>query len=154
MTEQKKISAFDRIEKRASKHSENFVKKSLDISDEVYDILKSKGWSQKDLAIKLGKTEAEISKWLSGLHNLTIKSITKMEEVLGEEIIMTKSVAKDVFEIESALFNSFRKTESYTLVKPVLKDNVDFNKKGKVIHFPNKIVLNRDKQADLKSLSA
>ena len=33
--------------------------------------------------------ESEVSKWLSGLHNLTLKSITKMETILGNDIIIT-----------------------------------------------------------------
>jgi len=39
--------------------------------------------------LKLNKSNAEISKWLSGQHNLTVKSIAKIEEALGEEIITT-----------------------------------------------------------------
>lgn len=68
---------------------ERFVDKNVDISQQVFSILKAKGWSQKDLAKELEKSDAEVSKWLSGMHNLTLKSITKMEAVLGEDIILT-----------------------------------------------------------------
>jgi len=43
--------------------------------------------SQKELASKLGKRESEVSKWLSGEHNLTVKSLLKMEAVLGKPIV-------------------------------------------------------------------
>lgn len=66
---------------------ERFVDKNLDISQQVYALLKEKGWSQKDLASKLGKTDAEVSKWLSGTYNLTLRDITKIEAILEHDII-------------------------------------------------------------------
>ena len=66
-----------------------FVKKNLEISAQVEALLKEKNWSQKDLAKKLGKTESEVSRLLSGLHNLTLKSIAKLEAVLENDIIVT-----------------------------------------------------------------
>ena len=67
------------------------VKKQLDISvslaNRIYDILEAKGMSQKDLAKLLGKTETEVSRWLSGTHNLTIATIAKISVALGEDII-------------------------------------------------------------------
>ena len=67
------------------------VKKQLEISvsltNRVYDILEAKGMSQKDLAKLLGKTETEVSRWLSGTHNMTIATIAKISVALGEDII-------------------------------------------------------------------
>lgn len=70
-----------------------FVKKSLDIQDQVADLLIKKGWTQKELAARMGKTEAEVSRWLNALHNLTMKSIAKLEVALGEDIILTPGTA-------------------------------------------------------------
>jgi DNA-binding Xre family transcriptional regulator len=70
-----------------------FVKKSLDIQDQVADLLAKKGWTQKELAARMGKTEAEVSRWLNELHNLTMKSIAKLEVALGEDIILTPGTA-------------------------------------------------------------
>ena len=39
------------------------------------------------MAEELGKSEAEISKWLSGNHNFTLRSISKIETVLNDIII-------------------------------------------------------------------
>lgn len=66
---------------------EKFVNKSVEISDRIEEILKKKNISQREFADKLGKSESEISKWLSGTHNFTIKSITKIEAVLKDEIV-------------------------------------------------------------------
>jgi transcriptional regulator with XRE-family HTH domain len=64
-----------------------FVRKHSDIVVRVYQLLREKGWTQKDLAAKLEKTPSEISKWLSGDHNFTLKSLAKLEAELGAEII-------------------------------------------------------------------
>ena len=64
-----------------------FVKKYGDIVVRIHQILEEKGWTQKDLAEKLDKKPSEISKWLSGNHNLTLRSIAKLEAELGADII-------------------------------------------------------------------
>ncbi len=71
-----------------------FVDKNLDISEQVYALLEQKGLTQKQFAQMLGKSESEVSKWLSGLHNLTLKSIAKMEVALGEDIVITPQQAQ------------------------------------------------------------
>ena len=61
---------------------------SVAIANRIYDILEAKGMSQKDLAIMLGKTETEVSRWLSGTHNLTIATICKISAALKEDILV------------------------------------------------------------------
>ena len=39
---------------------------SVAIANRIYEILEAKGMTQKELAQKLGKTETEVSRWLSG----------------------------------------------------------------------------------------
>jgi transcriptional regulator with XRE-family HTH domain len=80
---------FDDILNEASKGEKTFVTKSLQIATQINSILERKKMLQKDFAIKMGKSEAEISKWLSGFHNLTIKTIANIEAVLGETVIVT-----------------------------------------------------------------
>ncbi len=81
---------------KAKPENRQFVKKNLDISRQVRYILESHPTinSQKDLANALGKEPSEISKWLSGLHNIGLENITKMETVLGQDIILTVEEAK------------------------------------------------------------
>lgn len=66
---------------------ERFVEKNLALVDKVVKILKEKNIKKKDFAKMLDKKPSEISKWLSGQHNLTLKSITKMEETLNVNLI-------------------------------------------------------------------
>lgn len=67
--------------------TEVFVRMYVQILKRVNYILEEKGYKQKDLAEQLGKKESEISKWLSGEHNLTLKSLAKLQAALDEEII-------------------------------------------------------------------
>ncbi len=67
------------------------VELSVLIANRVYDLLEKKGMSQKDLAKKLGKTETEVSRWLSGTHNLTLSTIAKLSLALEDAIVITTS---------------------------------------------------------------
>ena len=63
------------------------MKLQMELSNKVYDILEKKGMSQKDFAQLIGKTETEVSRWLSGTHNMTIATISKISCALKEDII-------------------------------------------------------------------
>lgn len=79
----------ERLQAKITGENRIFVKKNLAISEQISAILKEKGWTQKQLAQRLGKNESEVSKLLSGLHNPTLKSIAKLEAELGTDIIVT-----------------------------------------------------------------
>lgn len=81
------MDAFDRIAARTPLETGRLVTKMLDVAERIHAILEVKGMNQKDLAQAMGKSESEISKWLTGLHNLELKTIARIEEVLGEEIL-------------------------------------------------------------------
>ena len=66
---------------------DQFVEKNLAITEKVRNKLILKGWNNGDLAKAMGKSPSEVSKWLSGMHNLTLKSIIKMERALETELI-------------------------------------------------------------------
>ena len=83
-----------------------FVDKSMEIADYIFRIMELKGMKQKDLAVALGKTEAEISKWLTGMHNYTLRSLSKIEAALHETIICTPENNKAVSLIYSKRRNA------------------------------------------------
>jgi len=99
-----------------NQNNKQYVSKNLDISQQVFAILKEKGWTQKDLAKKLGKYESDVSRMLSGLQNLTLKTITKLETILETDIILTPLKAKQQFE-----------TVKYVPMKVEVKQNIDTN---------------------------
>lgn len=53
----------------------------------INESLKSQNVSKKELAQRLEKSPSEISKWLNGNHNLTLKSICKLQVELGIKLI-------------------------------------------------------------------
>jgi transcriptional regulator with XRE-family HTH domain len=63
------------------------VNLSMAIAVQINYILKYKKISQREFALALGKKESEISKWLSGNHNFTTNTISKIQKVLSEDII-------------------------------------------------------------------
>jgi transcriptional regulator with XRE-family HTH domain len=65
-----------------------YVERQINIAKQINIILNKLNITQSDLAKRLGKSESEISKWLSGTHNFTLKTISKIEDVLGESIII------------------------------------------------------------------
>lgn len=60
---------------------------SFAISDKIADALEKKGMTQKMFAKQIGKTETEVTRWLSGTHNFTLRTIAKISSVLGTNII-------------------------------------------------------------------
>lgn len=70
---------------------QNDVKMELDMSfalaDKIDMILREKNISQKQLAKKMGKTEAEVSRWLGGTHNFTLRTIAKISDALGVKLL-------------------------------------------------------------------
>ena len=60
---------------------------SVAIANRIYDILEEKGMSQKDFARLMGKTETEVSRWLSCTHNLTMATICKISAALNADVV-------------------------------------------------------------------
>ncbi len=112
----KEPNVYDRIRARTKPETRRYVQKNAELASRVAQLLKARGWTQKDLARALGKSESEVSKWLSGLHNLTLKSIAKMEAVLEADLLVVPDL-----EIEVS------KTVSITFEMICLRENSDFN---------------------------
>lgn len=60
---------------------------SFAIADKIASVLKERGMTNKDFAKLVGKTEAEVSRWLGGTHNFTLKTIARISSALDCEII-------------------------------------------------------------------
>ena len=72
--------------------AEKFIAKNLAITEKVRLALEAKNWTKADLAKEMNKKPSEVSKWLSAMHNLTLKSIIKMEMALGIDLIHLEPV--------------------------------------------------------------
>ncbi|MDO4161290.1 MAG: helix-turn-helix transcriptional regulator [Prevotellaceae bacterium] len=60
---------------------------SFGLAERISEVLKEKGLSQKDFAKLLNKRESEVSKWLTGRHNFTTKTISLIEATLDCKLI-------------------------------------------------------------------
>ena len=78
---------MDEIRETMSPEMKKQMELSVSIANRIYEILEAKGMSQKDFALLMGKTETEVSRWLSGTQNMTMSTIAKISTALGEDII-------------------------------------------------------------------
>lgn len=78
---------MDEIRGRITPEMKMQMELSVAIANRIYDILEEKGMSQKDFARLMGKTETEVSRWLSGTHNMTLATLCKISIALGENIL-------------------------------------------------------------------
>lgn len=69
------------------KDVEIFMRWYADLTVRITRALKEKGISQKELAESLGKKPSEISKWLTGEHNFTLRSLAKLQSELEVDLI-------------------------------------------------------------------
>jgi len=79
---------FRQSRKSVSNHSKIFVKKSFSIIEYIVFLLEQKNMTVIDLAEKINVSEEEIRKILSPGYNMTFKTIAKIEDALGESIIV------------------------------------------------------------------
>ncbi|MBQ9473508.1 MAG: helix-turn-helix transcriptional regulator [Bacteroidales bacterium] len=78
---------MDEIRETMSPEMKMQMELSVSIANRIYEILDEKGMTQKDFALLMGKTETEVSRWLSGTHNMTVSTIAKISTALEEDII-------------------------------------------------------------------
>jgi len=91
----------DIIDANPNPEADRFIHLCMTFLDEVHDILERKGMTQAELASRMGKSPAEVSRMLNGLQNVTFKTIAKLSAALDEDIMMTTSEAKAKFGHES-----------------------------------------------------
>ena len=101
----------DWLEENQDHEIESFVKMNLAIVNKVRLALETKGWSKARFAEEMGKRPSEVSKWLTGMHNLTLKSIVKMELALGVDLIHTEPI-KEYKYVPIGIITSKTKTKT------------------------------------------
>jgi len=104
---------FKELLKNISDEKRRFIRISMDIADQIAQYLKEKRMTQKELAIKLGKNESEISKWLNGSHNFTLDTIAKIESALNEDIMVVPMYAYEKVYINYESSSSYQFTNSF-----------------------------------------
>ena len=77
----------DWLQENGNPEIAKLVEKNSAIANKIHAILEERGLEVVDLASMLNKKPSEISKWLTGTHNFTTKTISEIEIILGEDII-------------------------------------------------------------------
>lgn len=57
------------------------------LSNRISDLMTERGLSKLEFAKALGKRPSEVTKWLSGQHNFTIRTISLLSAYFGKSII-------------------------------------------------------------------
>jgi transcriptional regulator with XRE-family HTH domain len=104
--------------RNTSAESKRRVRLSMDIANHLNELLLAHKMTQKALAKKLNKQNSEISKWLSGTHNFTLDTLSKIESVFGEHLVFSKREAFEKFSPFSASKHSRHKPTT-KVAKPV-----------------------------------
>ena len=89
-------------DKFVTPEKQEFIKLNVDVANRIYEILDERGLSQRDFAKMMGKTEAEVSRWLSGTHNFTMATIAAINVVLEENVLSVPEKPKYSFVLVKA----------------------------------------------------
>ncbi len=68
----------------------NEVDLSFAIADKLDAMMKEKGLSKKEFADAIGKRPSEVTKWLSGQHNFTIRTLSMLSTFFGKPLVEIK----------------------------------------------------------------
>lgn len=78
---------------------------SFDIASRIDALLVERGLSQKEFADMMGKRESEVSKWLKGTHNFTLRTLAKISAVLDSPIVQVVAKQPDIYTQQSYSVN-------------------------------------------------
>ena len=63
---------------------------SFAIAERLESLIKEKGLSKKEFADAIGKRPSEVTKWLSGQHNFTLRTLAMLSTFFGESLVEVK----------------------------------------------------------------
>ena len=61
---------------------------SFAIADRIDTLINKKGLTKKEFADSIGKRPSEVTKWLSGQHNFTIRTLAMLSAYFDEALIV------------------------------------------------------------------
>lgn len=105
---------LQRILDNTPKEVDIFVDWYADLVVRINQLLKEKGISKKELAEKMDKQPSEISKWLSGEHNFTLRSLAKLSAELEEPLLEVPKRKNETEYIEDGFICRIHTFVSYT----------------------------------------
>jgi transcriptional regulator with XRE-family HTH domain len=80
----------DLLAEHPQQDADVFVALIADLAEQVKTDMLAQGLTRRALAQRLNKSESEITKWLSGMHNLTLQSVAKLSVALQMDLVTTR----------------------------------------------------------------
>ena len=72
------------------------------VANKISDALKAKGNTQKKFSEMTGRSESEVSEWLSGDRNFTIDTLSDIKKYLGIDLLNTSSMRTSLVSKEAS----------------------------------------------------
>ena len=63
------------------------VEMQIAVSNRIFDLMTQKGLSKTEFAQAIGKRPCEVTKWLSGQHNFTLKTLALLSTFFGVPVV-------------------------------------------------------------------
>ena len=86
--------SFDEMLANTSPAIQQEVAMEFAVSNRIYELMKQRGLTKQQFAQALGKKPSEVTKWLSGQHNFTLKTISMLSTFFGQPLIHIYDNAK------------------------------------------------------------
>ncbi|MCD9853946.1 helix-turn-helix transcriptional regulator [Epilithonimonas sp. JDS] len=119
------------LQENANLENTRRTEKMFALASRIIEMMKEQGMNRVQLAEKMGKQPSEISKILSGSHNITTSSIFAIEEALGgKDIFVVSGKKQDSKETPKYVYlevHHFEKTSETNYQKtkiPILPDTM------------------------------
>ena len=96
-----------KLRERRGKDIDEYFEYTNDLAGYIRDLLKVRNISPSDLAKTMGKEPSEISKYLSGQHNFTFRTVAKIAIALGEKLLLSPKKAKQLYSKENVIIIQF-----------------------------------------------
>lgn len=81
------MGVFEELTKKVPVELKKEVGLEFAVSDRINELMEQRGLSKVQLARELGKRPCEITRWLSGQHNFTLKTLAQLSTYFKEDII-------------------------------------------------------------------
>jgi transcriptional regulator with XRE-family HTH domain len=134
---------FQQFAESIPDETKRFISLSMDISVHINSLIQKNKLNQRTLARNLNKKESEISRWLSGNHNFTLKSLAKLESFLAERIVLVPNELES-YDFVTANSVTVNTSESAELNCPIFTINKISNKINKTTSDETYIALSEE----------
>lgn len=114
-----KSKTVDKLLKNTPQDVKIFVEWCADLLVLINQLLREKQITKKELAEKMDKSPSEVSKWLSGEHNFTLRSLAKLSSELDVKLLEVPKRKENLFKQKQNFQNVtlFVKKESETIIQ-------------------------------------